>query len=129
MMDPEYSWHRTTANGLAPSSRARNSRDPLDRVVDLVVAPLDREGIRQMRGEGLNAEPLGRMVPRGEQVNAELLGGGVVRLLGLTGEERVEALVGSADQVVAGRAGCDGEAADPLGPVVEARAARDRARR
>ena len=82
-----------------------------------------------MRGEGLNAEPLGRMVPRGDQVNAQLLGGGGVRLLGLTGEERVEALVGGADQVVAGGSGCDREAADPLGPAVEARAARARARR
>ena len=38
-----------------------------------------------------------------------------VRLLGLAGEERVEALVGGADQVVAGGPGRDGEAPDPLG--------------
>ena len=47
----------------------------LDRVVDLVVAPLDRERVGEMLREGLNAEPLGRMVTRGDQVDAEFLRG------------------------------------------------------
>ena len=103
------------------SSHARNSRGAwsLDRVLDLVVAPLDRERVCEMRGERLDAEPLGRVVAGGDQVDAELLRGGEVRLLGLAGEERVEALVGGADQVVAGGTGRDGEAPDPLGAVGE----------
>src|SRR5690349_2421409 len=51
---------------------------------------------------------------RGDQVDAELLRGRVVRLLGLAGEKRVEALVSGADQVVARGAGGDGEPRDPV---------------
>ena len=42
-----------------------------------------------------------------------------VRLLGLARQQRVEALVRGADQVVAGCAGRDGEALDPVRPVRE----------
>ena len=84
-----------------------------------MVAPLDRERVGEVRGERLDAEPLGRVVAGGDQVDAELLRGRVVRLLGLAGEERVEALVGGADQVVARCTRRDREAPDPVGPVAE----------
>ena len=72
-----------------------------------------------MRGERLDAEALRRVVAGCDQVDAELPRCGEARLLGLAGEERVEALVRGADQVVAGRAGRDGEALDPLRAVGE----------
>src|SRR4051794_35782151 len=74
MMDSEYSGHRTTANPT-PVLRTHVTvevRGLLDGVVDLVVEPLDREGVCEMRGECLDAEPLGRVVAGGDQVDAEL---------------------------------------------------------
>ncbi len=68
-----------------------------------------------MRGERLDAEPLGGVVAGCDQVDPELLRGREARLLGLAREERVEALVRSPDQVVPRGARRDREALDPLG--------------
>ena len=70
-------------------------------------------------GERLDAEALGCVMAGRDEVDAELLRGREVRLLGLARQEGVEALVRGPDQVVAGGAGRDGEALDPVGPVGE----------
>ena len=96
-----------------------DQRAPLDGVLDLDVAPLDRERVGEVGGERLDAESLGRVVTCRDQVDPELPRGGEVRLLRLAREERVEALVGGPDQVVAGCTGRDREALDPFRPVRE----------
>ena len=44
-----------------------------DRIVELDVAALDAEALRQMRGEGLHAVALGRMVSGGDVGHAGFL--------------------------------------------------------
>ena len=64
--------------------------------------------------------------PAGDQRDAELARRVEVRLLGLACDERVVALVRGRDQVVAGAAGRDRDALDPLRPASRARAAHAR---
>ena len=80
MMDSEYSRHRTSANRDLAFFAIRNTSavtgampSRSDGVLDLVVAPLDREGVGEVGRERLHAEPLGRVVAGRDQVDAELL--------------------------------------------------------
>ena len=56
---------------------------PLHRILDLEIAPLDRELVCEVRCECLDAEPLRCVMAGRDQVNTELPGRGLIRLLRL----------------------------------------------
>ena len=95
------------------------------RVIDVDEAPLEAEPLREALGQRLDAEALGRVVPRGDQMDAELAGGRRARLLGLAGEQRVVALVGGLDQIRGRAAGRDRDPTDLVLAPARARAACD----
>ena len=91
----------------------------LHRIVDVEIAPLDPERLGEVSRERLHPVAFGRVVPCRDQVDAELARGRLTRLLGLPGEQRVEARVCGANQIVPCPSGRDGEPLDPFGAVGE----------
>src|SRR3954453_19333754 len=63
----------------------------LDGILDLEVLPLQGEAGGEMLGKRLDAEPLGRMVPRRDEGDPELARGVEARLLRLARQEQVVA--------------------------------------
>src|SRR5215211_943304 len=90
-----------------------------DGVGDLDELPIEAEASRELTRERLHAEPLGRVVPGGNEVDPKLPRRLQRRLLGFARDEEVVALVRGLDDVVAGGAGRDRDALDPLRPVRE----------
>src|SRR4051794_38791688 len=74
--------------------------------------PLEAEPLGKRGGKRLHAVALRRVMAGGDEMDTELTRRGIARLLRLTRQQRVEALVRSANQVVSRGAGRDREATD-----------------
>src|SRR5256714_14749691 len=84
--------------------------DRIRHIYELVAYP---EALGQHLPEAPDAEGLGRVVPAGDQRDAGLAGVGHRRLLGLAGDERVEARRGCIADVRPAAAGDDPDGRDP----------------